>query len=110
VQLSFLLWIPHLINHGQLRREELAWNHQQTYRWLSLFQKGHQSFGSTTASTTQFHVHKSVLKIHSTIPMDMLTLAQPDDQPNIDGCPVVVVTDVADDGEELLTMLYHTER
>lgn len=60
-------------------------------------------------SKTQFRVHKSVLKMHSTVFEDMFSVPQPVDQPTFDGCPFVVLTDDDDkDWELLLATLYHT--
>lgn len=60
-------------------------------------------------SNTLFRVHKSVLKFHSTVFSDMFTVPQPDDQPTVDGCPVVELTDEDEDWDSLLSILYRSE-
>ncbi|KAJ7809059.1 hypothetical protein B0H14DRAFT_2460659 [Mycena olivaceomarginata] len=58
------------------------------------------------AENTQFRVHWSVLARHSPIFSDMQGLPQPADQPNVDGCPVVELSDDPNDVEYLLKALY----
>ncbi|KAF8216748.1 hypothetical protein K438DRAFT_1953652 [Mycena galopus ATCC 62051] len=58
------------------------------------------------AGTTQFRVHWSVLALHSSVFRDMQGLPQPTDQPTIDGCPIVELSDNPDDVEYLLKALY----
>ncbi|KAJ7169069.1 hypothetical protein C8R43DRAFT_916546 [Mycena crocata] len=56
---------------------------------------------------TQFRVHWSVLSQHSAFFRDMQGLPQPPDQPSIDGCPVVELSDTVADVEHVLTALYN---
>ncbi|KAJ7145140.1 hypothetical protein C8R43DRAFT_551540 [Mycena crocata] len=60
------------------------------------------------AHKTQFRVHWSVLSLHSSFFRDMQGLPQPDspDQPSIDGCPIIEVSDSAEDVKHLLKTLY----
>jgi hypothetical protein len=58
------------------------------------------------AKNIQFRVHWSVLARHSSIFSDMQGLPQPADQPNVDGCPVVELSDDPKDVEYLLKALY----
>ncbi|KAF8216761.1 hypothetical protein K438DRAFT_1901415 [Mycena galopus ATCC 62051] len=58
------------------------------------------------AANTQFRVHWGVLALHSTVFRDMQGLPQLPDQPNIEGCPVVQLSDNPDDVEHLLQALY----
>ncbi|KAK7025109.1 BTB domain-containing protein [Favolaschia claudopus] len=58
------------------------------------------------AEDTQFRVHWSVLALHSSVFSDMQDLPQPADQPTVEGCPVVNLSDDAGDVEILLTVLY----
>ncbi|KAJ7307103.1 hypothetical protein DFH08DRAFT_975661 [Mycena albidolilacea] len=58
------------------------------------------------AENTQFRVHWSVLARHSSIFSDMQELPQPADQSNVDGCPVVELSDDPKDVEYLLKALY----
>ncbi|KAF8216730.1 hypothetical protein K438DRAFT_1953636 [Mycena galopus ATCC 62051] len=58
------------------------------------------------AANTQFRVHWGVLALHSTVFRDMQGLPQPPDQPNIEGCPVVEISDSPEDVENLLQALY----
>ncbi|KAJ7656279.1 hypothetical protein DFH06DRAFT_991924 [Mycena polygramma] len=58
------------------------------------------------AERTQFRVHWSVLALDSSVFRDLQGLPQPPDQPSIDGCPVVEVSDDAADVEYLLKALY----
>ncbi|KAJ7809053.1 hypothetical protein B0H14DRAFT_2460648 [Mycena olivaceomarginata] len=54
----------------------------------------------------QFRVHWSVLALHSHVFRDMQGLPQPEDQPIVDGCPVVELFDDPVDVEYLLKVLY----
>ncbi|KAF8141061.1 hypothetical protein K438DRAFT_1636255 [Mycena galopus ATCC 62051] len=58
------------------------------------------------AHDTQFRVHWSVLSMHSSFFNGMLGLPQPPDQPNIDGCPIIELSDSEEDVEKLLSALY----
>ncbi|KAJ7250527.1 hypothetical protein B0H12DRAFT_1019195 [Mycena haematopus] len=59
------------------------------------------------ATNTQFRVHWGVLAQHSSVFRDMEGLPQPSDQPTIDGCPIVELSDDAKDVEYLLKALYN---
>ncbi|KAJ6519033.1 hypothetical protein C8R45DRAFT_885281 [Mycena sanguinolenta] len=56
---------------------------------------------------TQFRVHWSTLARHSPFFRHMQGLPQPGDEPNIDGCPVVQLSDDPTDVEYLLSSLYN---
>ncbi|KAJ7250525.1 hypothetical protein B0H12DRAFT_1324257 [Mycena haematopus] len=58
------------------------------------------------ATNTQFRVHWSVLALHSSIFRDMEGLPQPPDQPTVDGCPILELSDDPEDLEYLLKALY----
>ncbi|KAJ6514919.1 hypothetical protein C8R47DRAFT_961428 [Mycena vitilis] len=58
------------------------------------------------AERTQFRVHWSVLALDSSVFRDLQGLPQPPDQPSVDGCPLVEVSDDAVDVEYLLKALY----
>lgn len=58
------------------------------------------------AESTQFRVHKSVLSMHSTVFRDMFTVPQPDEQPKVEGCPIVHLSDAARDVDCLLGAFY----
>lgn len=58
------------------------------------------------ADNRQFRVHWSVLSLHSSFFQGMLGLPQPPDQPSIDGCPIIELSDSAEDVENLLMALY----
>ncbi|KAF7370402.1 hypothetical protein MSAN_00671800 [Mycena sanguinolenta] len=58
------------------------------------------------AGSTQFRVHFGVLARHSAIFSDMLGLPQPSDEPNVDGCPVIQLSDDSTDLEYFLKALY----
>ncbi|KAJ7809055.1 hypothetical protein B0H14DRAFT_2867809 [Mycena olivaceomarginata] len=60
------------------------------------------------AANMQFRVHWSVLALHSSVFSDMQGLPQPDDQPTVEGCPVVELPDDPQDIEYLLKALYST--
>ncbi|KAJ7496895.1 hypothetical protein FB451DRAFT_1209150 [Mycena latifolia] len=60
------------------------------------------------AQTTQFRVHWSVLAQHSSFFRDMQGLPQPPDQPSVDGCAVVELSDAVADVEHLLKALYNS--
>ncbi|KAJ6561984.1 hypothetical protein B0H19DRAFT_1210037 [Mycena capillaripes] len=58
------------------------------------------------ADHTQFRVHWSVLALHSSFFKGMLGLPQPPDQPSVDGCPIIELSDSPEDVEHLLRALY----
>lgn len=58
------------------------------------------------AEGTQFRVHRGILAKHSTFFKDMFEVPQPSDEPTVEGCPVVRLTDTAHDVEHLLNALY----
>ncbi|KAJ7145835.1 hypothetical protein C8R44DRAFT_972818 [Mycena epipterygia] len=58
------------------------------------------------AESTQFRIHWSVLSLHSSFFRDMRGLPQPPDQPSIEGCPVIELSDTFIDIEHLLKVLY----
>ncbi|KIM45345.1 hypothetical protein M413DRAFT_442019 [Hebeloma cylindrosporum] len=61
------------------------------------------------AENTQFLVHKSVLSRHSVVFSDMFSILQPenmDDEPSVEGKPLVRVFDTAEDIDQLLRALY----
>lgn len=62
--------------------------------------------------TTQYRIHSSLLSIQSSVFEDMFAIPQPEQsaQPLLEGCPVVLVTDSAEDWDALLGLLYNTER
>ncbi|KAF8216825.1 hypothetical protein K438DRAFT_1658313 [Mycena galopus ATCC 62051] len=58
------------------------------------------------AENIQFRVHWGILARNSSVFRDMQGLPQPPDEPNIDGCPVVELSDDPRDVEYLLKVLY----
>ncbi|KAJ6476239.1 hypothetical protein C8R45DRAFT_374064 [Mycena sanguinolenta] len=59
------------------------------------------------AESTQFRVHWTVLCLHSTVFRDMRGIPQPeDDEPTIEGCPVIPLHDSSVDIKHLLDVLY----
>ena len=58
------------------------------------------------AESTQFRVHRSVLSLHSQIMKDCFSCPQPADAPMVEDCPVVHLSDSADDIEKLCAFLY----
>ncbi|KAJ7682913.1 hypothetical protein B0H17DRAFT_1333540 [Mycena rosella] len=58
------------------------------------------------AEGIQFRVNWSVLSMHSSFFRDMRGLPQPPDQPSIEGCPVIQLTDSSTDLKHLLNALY----
>ncbi|KAH6911815.1 hypothetical protein BKA70DRAFT_1099308 [Coprinopsis sp. MPI-PUGE-AT-0042] len=57
---------------------------------------------------TQFRVHKSVLARHSPVFRDMSSFSQPpeEDEPMVEGCPIVYLSDSAQQWELLIGVLY----
>ncbi|KAJ6593497.1 hypothetical protein B0H19DRAFT_916562 [Mycena capillaripes] len=55
---------------------------------------------------TQFRVHWSVLALNSSFFRDMQALPQPPDQPSVEGCPIVELSDAVADVDYLLKALY----
>jgi hypothetical protein len=58
------------------------------------------------AANTQFRVHWSVLARNSSVFRDMQGVPQPADQPGVEGCPIVELSDDTDDVGYLLMALY----
>ena len=56
--------------------------------------------------SSQFRVHKSVLAMHSNIFKDLFDVPQPEGELLIEGCPVVHLSDSAQDMENILSLLY----
>ncbi|KAJ7359700.1 hypothetical protein DFH08DRAFT_769695 [Mycena albidolilacea] len=59
------------------------------------------------AEFTQFRVNRDVLAQNSSVFADMLSVPLPPDEPTVEGCPIVRVTDTAEDWKLLLDVLYH---
>ncbi|KAJ7094266.1 hypothetical protein C8R44DRAFT_718388 [Mycena epipterygia] len=59
------------------------------------------------AHDTQFRVHWSVLSLHSSFFRGMQGLPQPPEQPSVEGCPVVELSDSVEDVNNLLKALYN---
>jgi hypothetical protein len=60
-----------------------------------------------TQGLMQFRVHRSILSAHSQIFKDMLAVPQPPmSEDVIEGCPVVRLTDSAEDWKHVLQALY----
>jgi hypothetical protein len=58
------------------------------------------------AESTQFRVNRDVLAEQSSVFTDMFSVLQPANEPTVEGCPIVHVSDTAKDWELLLTVLY----
>ncbi|KAJ7449095.1 hypothetical protein B0H11DRAFT_2079552 [Mycena galericulata] len=58
------------------------------------------------AESTQFRVNRDVLALQSSVFADMLAVPQPPNEPTVEGCPIVQVSDSAKDWELLLGVLY----
>ncbi|KAF7297746.1 BTB domain-containing protein [Mycena kentingensis (nom. inval.)] len=57
--------------------------------------------------STQFRVAKTMLAMHSAVFKDMLSLPRPaTEEPLIEGCPLVVLSDSSEDWEHLLGAMY----
>ncbi|KAJ6631590.1 hypothetical protein B0H10DRAFT_1772398 [Mycena sp. CBHHK59/15] len=59
------------------------------------------------AHFTQFHIHWSVLSLHSSFFREMQSLPQPPDQPSVEGCPIIKLSDSEADLTHLLEALYN---
>ena len=57
-------------------------------------------------SATQFRVHRSVLSYHSPIMNDCFQSAQPQDEPTIEGCPLIHLQDSEKDISNMCSLLY----
>ena len=64
------------------------------------------------AEQTQFRVHRSMLSRHSSVFRDMFSVPQPpgDQEPVIEGCSIVHVSESSRDWENLLTLMYDNFR
>lgn len=62
------------------------------------------------AEAQQFRVHRGVLSENSIFLADMFKLPQPENEPLIDGRPLVHVHETAQEWEDVLTMLYNPLR
>ncbi|KAF4610799.1 hypothetical protein D9613_006677 [Agrocybe pediades] len=66
------------------------------------------------AEKTLFRVHKSVLALHSEVFSDMFRLPLPSDnssQPMFEeGCPLILLSDLADDVASLLSNIYENQK
>ncbi|KAJ7649978.1 hypothetical protein FB45DRAFT_6491 [Roridomyces roridus] len=58
------------------------------------------------AGCTQFRVHWGVLSLHSSVFRDLQGLPQPVNEPKIEGCPVIELSDSSEDVETILNALY----
>jgi hypothetical protein len=58
------------------------------------------------AESTQFRINRDVLARHSSVFADMFSIPLPSDEPTVEGCPIVRVSDTAKDWELLLDVLY----
>ncbi|KAF7370392.1 BTB domain-containing protein [Mycena sanguinolenta] len=58
------------------------------------------------AEDIQFRVHWGVLALHSSFFHDLKALPQPADQPSVDDCPIVELSDAPDEVEYVLRALY----
>ncbi|KAJ7218780.1 hypothetical protein B0H12DRAFT_327372 [Mycena haematopus] len=58
------------------------------------------------AESTQFRVNRDILAQQSSVFKDMFDLPLPADEPTVEGCPIVHVSDTAKDWELLLEVLY----
>ncbi|KAJ7081798.1 hypothetical protein B0H15DRAFT_445818 [Mycena belliarum] len=58
------------------------------------------------AGNKQFRVHWGLLSRHSAFFRDLEGLPQPPDQPSVEGCPVIELSDTAEDVECVLETLY----
>jgi len=57
---------------------------------------------------TQFRVHTFMLARHSSVFRDMFKISQPiqPEEPLVDGCPVVTLTDALEDVKVILSIFY----
>ena len=60
------------------------------------------------AGNTQFRIHWGVLSARSDFFNDMFSIPQPADEQTVEGCPVVIVYDAAEDWEILLNVFYYS--
>jgi BTB/POZ domain len=58
------------------------------------------------AESTRFRVLRSILSASSSVFRDMFSLPQPENENAVDGCPVVHVSDTADDLHHVLKALF----
>ncbi|KAJ7432200.1 hypothetical protein B0H11DRAFT_1940908 [Mycena galericulata] len=61
-------------------------------------------------STTQFRVNRDVLAHQSSVFADMFAVPQPPNEPSVEGCSIIHVSDSANDWELLLDVIYHPQR
>jgi hypothetical protein len=61
------------------------------------------------AEATQFRVYRGILAANSTIFKDMFEFAQPEGDGNVGGCPVVQLSDSAEDLQHVLEVLHDAQ-
>jgi len=61
------------------------------------------------AEATQFRVYRGILAANSTVFKDMFEFAQPEGDGNVDGCPVVQLSDSAEDLQHVLMVLHDAQ-
>jgi len=90
----------------------MAWEHKMTVDTSTdTFQK-HPDFwfpdGSITliAGNFEFRVHQGILAMQSEVFKDIFSIPQPEDAEQIDGCPIVHLSDPPADIAEVLSILY----
>ncbi|KDR67627.1 hypothetical protein GALMADRAFT_79593 [Galerina marginata CBS 339.88] len=64
------------------------------------------------AENRQYRVHRSMLSRHSNIFRDMFNMPQPCEpaEPSVEGCPLILLTDEAEDLEQVLSIFYDNIR
>jgi hypothetical protein len=60
------------------------------------------------AELSQFRVYRGILSAHSVIFKDMFALAQPSEGGDVDGCPVVHLSDSTEDVRIILEVLHNS--
>jgi hypothetical protein len=62
------------------------------------------------AEQTQFRINRRILSEHSVIFKDMFDLSQPDGEGEVEGCPVVHLSDRAEEVQHVLDALHHSNQ
>ena len=94
--------------HKAGERPDAQADHSTSFKLLERSEKLWLEDGSVVlqAENVQFKVHRSILTKHSQIFADLFKMPHPPTEPTVEGCPVVLLQDSAEDVKHVLLILY----